>query len=352
MLNQKKVILSLILIMLVPVQVCASELWMQQEIDASSSFITSVEEELYTIELPTSDGVLYSQSKKRYLNRDGWLGFGFQKSKTFELEYSKTFGQLAYYFLNEVDLPEKMKDINFTSTTYKREDFLVDLFYTHENWDLNAGYMFTMASNLFHFQGYDGMARNSETAILGYDYRSYCKFWQASRHDAGFGSGYYFALSYHPTDNLTFNFLGDDLASRLVWQGVDEYQGIIDLDFIRTNLKGEEYVKSPLRGDYFNKDSMIIIPVSPKWRGSVQFQRGGYQIESWAYHYKVWEIGVKGTIQHHSNLRSSAGLMARNSNLVYTLGLKTDHFQVDLMFDSLQREKLTNVALNCQVYLF
>lgn len=330
----------------------ASEVWYEWKTDLSSQFVSRYNKQFFVNKEPTNTGKFISESNIRYFVKDGWLGLGYENEKWCDILYNQHAAKFIYQLLNQKGIAEQIDSIDCLYTTYTRENFLIDLMIPFNNWEFQGGYHLIQGSNIFQFMVYDGIARNSQTATLGYEFRSYSKIWQGYQGDPAEGSGYHFSIRYHPTDTVTITLSGDDLASQIIWRNVDEYHGIVDLDFVKTTLDGGEYIKTPLRGDYYNRDSILITPLAPKWRGEVWYQPEDYQIESWAQYQKMWELGLKGSLQVYGQVDCTLGIMYRNSTLVYLLGAGNSNIQIDLALNSVSRKELTNFAFNIKTHLF
>lgn len=330
----------------------ASEVWFEWKTDVSAQSITKYKDQFLATKESTETGNFFGGSNMRYFVKDGWLGVGYEREKRYDFNYNKHAAQFIYQALNQKELTDQIDSIDGLYTTYTREKFIIDLVIPANNWELQAGYHLIQGSDIFQFMVYDGMARSSETTTLGYEFRSYSKIWQGYRGDPAEGSGYHMSIRYHPIDTVTVTLSGDDLASQIIWRNVDEYHGIVDLDFVKTTLGGSEYIKTPLRGDYYNLDSILITPIAPTWRGEVCYQPENYQMEGWVQYQKIWEVGLKGSLQVYNQFGCTLGIMYRNSTFVYFLGASNANIQIDLAVNSINSKELTNVFLNVKTHLF
>ncbi len=332
--------------------VYASETLFEYQLDSNGQFLSKSADQTYIpVFLPTHSGILYSEIMTRYLFRDGCMEMGLEIEKATIIDYNLSAGQVLYYTLKKAKLPNEYNGISGSYVKYTRKNLLMGVSLLHKNWDLNTGCKVIQGTSLFKIDIKDGQAVNADDAILGYDIKANSVFWQGYAEDLGLGLGCYFNLKYHPTEKITISFSGDDLFSSIVWKGIDEYHGKIDLDFIQPDAEGIPSLKPPVSGVYI-PDCTLKVDIRPEWIGKIDYHKDSYKIENWVRYNNSWEVGVKGTLHLKRVPDFSFGLVRQTEFWTYFLGMNMENFQVDLAANSINLHKVTQLQFGVRIYLY
>ena len=347
-----KAILLILFLCMITSSVHAYEAWYELESINCGQFVGKEKEKYVPIYLPDRGGVIHSTNSKQFLAQDNNnIIIGFREEQVHKIAYNRTGAKAIYYLLKNKRTPYKYRDIKMSYTKYNRTDILLGYTLSNPRWNLKLGYINILGENIFKVRMDGGIIEGSDTALFNNRYRSFYTMWEGQEKDRGIGHGYYLDLKYQVNDQFTLHLTGDDLFTKITWDGLDKYDGTVDSQIIKQDSNGRDYFDPPLKGDYYINDGILTIYPSPLLLTKLKYRSNKYKITNWIQYHNTLQLGLEGayTIGEESYL--SAGLGYQTNNFFYKLGFKSSYLNLDIQFSPLFGRK-SDIELGLQFHLF